>query len=681
MTKPISRKMPEELESFLKSFRGKKNQFKYRDKISQIPAHNGKSLTIDFNDVAQFDAELANQLLIEPEEILKALDQGIYETLKIENPTYAEKVRKDLRGRVRDLPDKLTLRNITTDQLDHLISVEGMVVRASELKPMANLAAYRCSKCGHTTTEEQSGLFLKRPSSCESCGDARGLELDEKETEFVDFQLLRMQELPEELPPGQLPQYSDVDLTGDMVNTARPGDRVVVTGIVKAEVEYAVAAGKLRVFRSRIHGNSLELVGKEPQDLELSKEDEEMIKGLSIHPSSYQRLIESVAPAIHGFETQKEAILLQSVGSPRQTLADGTTLRGDLNVLLVGDPGTAKSEILKYASRIAPRGLYTSGRGSTAAGLTAAVVREKSGLMMLEAGAVVLADLGVAAIDEFDKMRPEDRSALHECMEQQTVSVAKGGIVATLNSRTSILAACNPVLGKYDPYRNIADNLNLPIPLLTRFDLIFVIRDTPERGRDEQLAKHVLTLHRKGEYITSPPVDYDTLRKYLAYAKRVNPILTKEAEERLLDYYLQMRSSGAEDMITVTPRQLEALIRLATARARLQLSDKVTEDDALRAISMVQRMLETVGIDVKTGKVDPGVMFGRPLSEKNMLGTALDVFRNLEGIDKREVEGRVFVEELVKTGEFSQEEAHRMLTQFSRAGAIYEVKPGFYKKL
>ena len=465
------------------------------------------------------------------------------------------------------------------------------------------------------------------------------------------------------------------------MNTARPGDRVVVTGIVKAEVEYSVAAGKLRVFRSRIHCNSLESVGKDPEDLQLTKEDEKMIKALSIHPSSYERLIQSVAPAIHGFETQKEAILLQSVGSPRQSLPDGTTLRGDVNVLLVGDPGTAKSEILKYAARIAPRGLYTSGRGSTAAGLTAAVVREKSGLMMLEAGAVVLADLGVASIDEFDKMRPEDRSALHECMEQQTVSIAKGGIVATLNSRTSILAASNPVLGKYDPYRNIADNVNLPIPLLTRFDLIYVIRDKSERSHDEQLAKHVLELHRKGEYVTAPPVDYDTLRKYLAYAKRITPVLTKEAEGRLLDYYLQMRSSGAEDMITVTPRQLEGLIRLASARARLQLSEKITEDDAIRAISMVQRMLETVGIDVKTGKVDPGVMFGRPLSEKNMLGTALDIFRNLEGTGKREVEGKVFVDELVKTGEFAQDEAQRMLAQFSRAGAIYEVKPGFYKKL
>jgi replicative DNA helicase Mcm len=266
-------------------------------------------------------------------------------------------------------------------------------------------------------------------------------------------------------------------------------------------------------------------------------------------------------------------------------------------------------------------------------------------------------------------------------MEQQTVSIAKGGIVATLNSRTSILAASNPVLGKYDPYRNIADNVNLPIPLLTRFDLIYVIRDKSERSHDEQLAKHVLELHRKGEYVTAPPVDYDTLRKYLAYAKRITPVLTKEAEGRLLDYYLQMRSSGAEDMITVTPRQLEGLIRLASARARLQLSEKVTEDDAIRAISMVQRMLETVGIDVKTGKVDPGVMFGRPLSEKNMLGTALDIFRNLEGTGKREVEGKVFVDELVKTGEFAQDEAQRMLAQFSRAGAIYEVKPGFYKKL
>ena len=278
-----------------------------------------------------------------------------------------------------------------------------------------------------------------------------------------------------------------------------------------------------------------------------------------------------------------------------------------------------KSEMLKFAAKIAPRGLYTSGRGSTAAGLTAAVIRDKSGIMMLEAGAVVLGDQGLVCIDEFDKMRPEDRSALHEVMEQQTCSVAKGGIVATLNARTSILSAANPMYGKYDPFKNITENVNLPIPLLTRFDLIFVVRDTPEREKDSRVASHILEIHRDANRAAQPAIDTELLSKYLAYAKQIEPALSNEAMEIIKDYYMKMRNVEAEGMITVTPRQLEGLVRLATDSTRLLLKDTVETDDAERAIYLVQRMLETAGMDVNTGKVDLGVLHGKPHSEVSKL--------------------------------------------------------------
>ncbi|NWG09685.1 MAG: minichromosome maintenance protein MCM [Nitrososphaerales archaeon] len=681
-------KMAEALESFLKNFKDKVGKLKYRDRLSQTVSANSKSLTIDFEDLLVQNVDMANRLRNNPDELLlnkpdeiSAFNKAAYETLRIINPNYAEKIRKDIQVRIRNLTDSVSLRGITTEHLDKLVSVNGMVVRASELKPLAVEASFKCTN-GHVTKVTQSGMVLKKPQRCDeaSCKSVK-FELDMKNTVFVDYQVIRLQEPPEELPPGQLPQAFDVSMQGDIVNTARPGDRVILTGIVRAEAEYSQIVGKLRLFRSRIEGNYVEVLGKEPELIQITKEDEELIHSITSQPEAYEKLIESVAPAIHGCETQKEAILLLVTGSPQRVMPDGTTIRGDMNVLLVGDPGTAKSELLKYTARIAPRGLYTSGRGSTAAGLTAAVVREKTGMMMLEAGAVVLADQGVAAIDEFDKMRPEDRNALHEVMEQQTASVAKGGIVATLNARASILAASNPVLGKYDPYRNIADNLNLPIPLLTRFDLIFVMRDMPDRTRDEQLARHVLELHRKGEYVRAPPIDSNLLRKYIVYAKRIQPILTKEAEEKLLEYYLEMRKAGSEFMITVTPRQLESMIRLATARTRIMLRDKVTEEDAIRAISLMRRMLETVGVDVKTGKMDLGVLHGKPLSERTLLETALDIFKTLEGPQKNPVEGRTFVDELVKTGKFNQDDAQRMLQTLNRSGQIYEIKPGFYRKL
>jgi replicative DNA helicase Mcm len=309
--------------------------------------------------------------------------------------------------------------------------------------------------------------------------------------------------------------------------------------------------------------------------------------------------------------------------------------------------------------------------GSTAAGLTAAVVKDKTGIMMLEAGAVVLGDQGLVCIDEFDKMKPEDRSALHEVMEQQSASIAKGGIVATLNARTSILAAANPMYGKYDPFKNITENVNLPIPLLTRFDLIFVVRDIPSKEKDEKIALHIIDLHTP------------------SFAKKGSPDLTKEAEKKILDYYLKMRNVESEEMITVTPRQLEGIIRLSTARARLLMKDKVEEEDAERAIFLIQSMLEDAGVDVNTGKVDLGVLQGRPRSEVSKMQLFMDVLKGLEGDNKIAVEERTFVKELEKSEKFTEEEARkyirRMLREASiyelREASIYESKPGHYNRV
>ena len=458
---------------FLKSFKDERGELKYRIQISQLPSRGGRSVIVDYPDLLSYNTDLATSLIREPDLFLKSFDDAAFETLSIENPVYADSVRKELHARIRELTDRLSLRGVTKNQLNTMILVAGMVTRTSELRPMAVNAAFVCPN-KHVTYIEQTGVILKRPVKCETegCGETRNFELDEMRTEFIDFQVIKIQEMPEELPPGQLPQSFDVHLTGDAVNSARPGDRIVLTGVVKAEPEYAGGSARLRLFSTRILANFVEQLGKRPEETEITREEEEKIRALAAMPGAYDRLVSSVAPAIFGHELHKEAALLLMVGSPQKNLPDGSSLRGDINVLLVGDPGTAKSELLKYVSRIAPRGLFTSGRGSTAAGLTAAVVKEKNGMMMLEAGATVLADLGVACIDEFDKMRDEDRSALHEVMEQQTASVAKGGIIATLNARTSILAAANPVDGKYDPYKNILDNVALPVPLLTRFDLV-----------------------------------------------------------------------------------------------------------------------------------------------------------------------------------------------------------------
>ena len=640
---------------------------------------------MDHHDLAAYSQDIERKLMDDPDSILKAFSEALYATLKLEHPDYAEKIKDHARVRIGNYPAQRTLRDVDAELIGKLVSVSGMVVRASEVKPLADMIAFRCPN-GHDEYVEQQELAIRKPIRCRQCNDVVEIELTK--SKFIDFQIVRMQELPEDLPPGQLPHYSDITLTHDLVDNARPGDRIILTGIVRIEQDYENPKTKMRLFRLRMEGNNIEFLGGRIGDKDvrtserfvITQEDEAQIKRIASNPDIYDRLISSLAPHIYGHDLIKESVLLQIIGSSQRELEDGTKIRGDINVLLVGDPGTAKSELLKYAARVAPRGLYTSGRGSTAAGLTAAVIRDKSGIMMLEAGAVVLGDQGLVCIDEFDKMKPEDRSALHEVMEQQSCSVAKGGIVATLNARTSILAAANPMLGKYDPFRNITENVNLPIPLLTRFDLVFAIRDEPQRETDANVARHILGIHRRGTYAVAPMLDIDMLGKYLAYSKRFDPIISQEAEDKIFDYYLQMRNAESEDMITVTPRQLEALVRLATARARLMLKDKVDVSDAERAIYLVSNMLHTVGVDVTTGKVDLGVLHGMPQSERGKLQLFFDVFNALSGTEKNPVEEKALVSELVKSGKFTEEEAKAFITKANRNGTIYEVKSGFYKR-
>ncbi|MEM2577741.1 MAG: minichromosome maintenance protein MCM, partial [Candidatus Bathyarchaeia archaeon] len=341
------------------------------------------------------------------------------------------------------------------------------------------------------------------------------------------------------------------------------------------------------------------------------------------------------------------------------------------------------SQLLRYVQRIAPRGLYTSGRGTTAAGLTAAVLPSPTGGMTLEAGALVLADKGVACIDEIDKMRNEDRVAIHEAMEQQTVSVAKGGIVATLNARTAILAAANPALGRYDPYRTVAENISLPITILSRFDLIFVLRDVPDKDRDSRMSEHMLRLHAKETPPAEPPIPPDLLRKYIAYAKNnVRPILTQEAMERLKEFYLTMRSAseGEGTPIAITARQLEALVRIAEARARAALRNVVLPEDAEAAISIMKRSLEEVGVDISSRKFDIDIiMVGKPKSVQDKLRVILSTIVDMEK-ESGMVSRADLLERLSSEYGIARSEAEKLIQQLVREGTLYEPKSGYLKK-
>jgi replicative DNA helicase Mcm len=430
-----------------------------------------------------------------------------------------------------------------------------------------------------------------------------------------------------------------------------------------------------------LDANYIDALSKEPEAVIVSPEEEKAILELASDPWVHRKVIRSIAPSIYGYEHIKEAIMYLLFGAVFKQLPD-ITIRGDMNVLLVGDPGTAKSQLLQYVSRIAPRGLYTSGRGTTAAGLTAAVLREKGGGMSLEAGALVLADKGVACIDEIDKMRPEDRVAIHEAMEQHTVSVAKGGIVATLNARTALLAAANPALGRYEPYRTVAENIALPVTILSRFDLIFVLRDVPEKERDTKMTEHILDLHMRGPAPLESPIAPNLLRKYISYTKNIQPKLTQEAITRLKDFYLEMRSASETEgtPIAITARQLESLVRIAEARARVAYRKEVLAEDADAAIRIMGWSLKEVGIDVTSGKQDIDIiMTGRPKSVRDRLQVILGAIIELEK-ETGMVEKNALLQKLQSEHEINNMEAERLIGQLIKEGTVYSPREGYLKK-
>jgi replicative DNA helicase Mcm len=367
-------------------------------------------------------------------------------------------------------------------------------------------------------------------------------------------------------------------------------------------------------------------------------------------------------------------------GVPKER--EGTKIRGEINVLLVGDPGTAKTQLLKFVQSVAPRGVYCSGRGSTGAGLTAACQRDPdTGEMTLEAGALVLADRGIVCIDELEKMRPEDRVNIHEPLESQTISIAKGGIVATLNARTAVLAAANPVFGRYNVYKSIFENLaSLPATLLSRFDLIFLMLDRPELERDKKLAEHILNLHRGT--IPPPPIPRELLRKYIAYARQINPELTPEAAQLLNDFYTKRRAKieTTETLTDIGARQLEALVRIAEARARAALRDKVLPEDAAAAIKIVTQSLKQIGVDAETGEIDIDmILTGKPKSQREKMAAILTLLIEMEK-ETGFVERQALLNALEQQYSIPKNEALKLINQLIREGAIFEPKEGYLKK-
>ena len=602
----------ERFEEFLRTYKDEQGNTSYWTKIQRFSIDEATSLSVDFQDLMTFDNVVFRTLAKDdPQQFLNTLDGVLRSVLISEDRDYMESIDKSLiKVRIINYPNYVSLRAIRSRHIGAIINISGVMMRASEVKPLLVDATFQCRRCDQEISLSQEDGRYMEPDHCPTCGKKTPVRLLPEKSVFRDWQKVRIQETPEELPPGQMPRSIDVVLEGDIVDISRPGDLVKLTGILQTAPDFSRRSGKLATFNVFIQANGVEIGEKEYEQIELSKEDEEEIKKTAEDPYVHERIFASIAPSIQGHEHIKESIALLLFGGVGKTLPDGTRLRGRSNILMIGDPGTGKSQILKFVSKLVARSIYTSGKGTSAAGLTAAVMHDaETGSMTLEAGALVLADQGIACIDEFDKMDPNDRTAIHEAMEQHTVSIAKAGIVATLNARTSILAAANPIYGRYESSMSVKDNIKLPFTILSRFDLLWILVDTVESKKDRDLAQFILGMHqmKKTPYQpATPPISPDFLKKYIGYANRyVIPKLSSEAAEEIENFYVNLRKSaeGGAAPVPITARQLEALVRLSEARARMGLRTKVTREDAKAAIRLMNESLRMVALN-QDGKID-----------------------------------------------------------------------------
>ncbi|MCQ8903571.1 MAG: minichromosome maintenance protein MCM [Methanothrix sp.] len=654
-----------------------------------------RSLIVDFSDLDRYDTEFADDLLENPDVMLDAAHSALQEIVL--------PVDVDLSGahvRVVNLPQHLKTRDLRSDHIGKLIAIEGQVRTATEVRPKIVRAAYECQRCGHVFYVDQSGTKFIEPYECpnEAC-DRRGpFRLLPKRSHFVDAQKVRVQESPEDLRGGEQPQTLDVELGDDLVGRIFPGDRVIINGILRS-YQRTTQSGKSTYFDLFLDGISIEMMEQEFEEIEISPEDEKRILELSRDPHIYEKIVRSIAPSIYGYEDVKEALALQLVSGFSKRLPDGARIRGDIHILLVGDPGVAKSQLLRYMAKLSPRGIYTSGKSSTSAGLTATAIKDElgDGRWTIEAGALVLADKGIAAVDEMDKMSPDDRSALHEAMEQQTISVAKAGVMATLKSRCALLAAANPKMGRFDKYEPIAPQINLTPALMSRFDLIFVLTDEPNAERDAHIATHILRSNYAGELSTQrsinpsindediesateiikPEIEPELLRKYVAYArKNIFPTLTDVAMERFKEYYINLRSQGQDGNkpVPVTARQLEALIRLGEASARLRLSNLITEYDVDRVIRIVESCLKKVGVDPETGMLDADVIsIGMSKSTRDKTKMMLNIVRELGGKDGAQIDD---VLDRAEAEGIDRDRAEEIISRLRQEGSLIQTSRG-----
>jgi len=638
-----------------------------------------KVVKLDFNELSEQSPELAERLITKPEETLEILELALHESGLVLEP----------RVRLINLSNSqvMKIRNIRSRNLNTMISIEGIVRQASEVRPRVVNAKFECPACGTILSVLQIDEKFREPSRC-SCGRRGGFK--ELDKEMVDAQRLVIEESPDALTGGEQAKRMTVFLKEDLVEPkmeekTTPGARVNIIGVLKEVPLPAKTGGILTRFDLAVEANSITPMEESFDEINVSEEDEQEIRELAADPKIMEKLAASIAPSVWGYPEIKTSLALQLFGGVQKSRSDGTKTRGDLHVLLVGDPGVAKSVMLKFISGIAPKGRYVSGKSTSGAGLTATVVKDEflRG-WALEAGAMVLSNKGLVCIDELEKMDENDRSTMHEAMEQQSVTISKANVQASLRAQTAVLAAANPKFGRFDPHEMIAKQVNLAPSLLNRFDVLFILRDLPDKTRDESIAAHVLREHKQ-ETHNADIISKELLRKYIAFAKQhCNPTLSDEAIKRIKTFYVNLRNqptiaNEGVKPIPISARQLEALVRLAEATAKARLGKQVTEEDAIKAIALMKFYMMQVGYDEETKSFDIDKISGNPASKRNKIYILKEILEELES----RLGKLIPMEEVDKLadGKLKADELEEALEKLVRAGDLFRPRKGYVQRM